>query len=212
MTEEIKENTADWNRVWEQRLRGQGVDFVRFVDITSLPETMTGGYPRAVLFGKSLSKDYIRAIRDSQKPATKEIFNTERKMDAIAVILAQQLTEQGYPSVGKLKTGQLPHKTVALRAGLGFIGKNNLLITPAYGCALMLGKVLTAAPFLVQSQPPAEPQCGDCRLCVEICPTGALLDKTWSVTTTREQILTRKLCTLCHKCMAVCPYTAAYIR
>ena len=132
-------------------------------------------------------------------------------MDALAVKIAGQLEAEGYPSFGKLKTGLLPHKTVALRAGLGFIGKNNLLVTPQYGCALMLGKVLTTAPFIATGEPPKAPQCGGCNVCVEVCPNKALLGKAWSITTAREEILTRSRCTLCVKCMAWCPYTAKYI-
>jgi epoxyqueuosine reductase QueG len=131
-------------------------------------------------------------------------------MNILAVKIAEQLEAEGYKSVGKLKSGLLPHKTVALRAGLGFIGKNNLLVTKPYGCALMLGKVLTTFPFECSSVTPQEPQCGDCNICVDICPTNALLGKTWSPTTTRDEILTKKLCTQCLKCLVSCPYTGEY--
>ena len=122
------------------------------------------------------------------------------------------LIENTLHHIAKLKTGRLPHKTVALRAGLGFIGKNNLLVTPEYGCALMLGKVLTTAPFVTTSEMPKQPQCGDCNICVNVCPSEALLGKTWSLNTTRDEIMVRKLCTLCLKCMVFCPYTAKYIQ
>lgn len=102
-------------------------------------------------------------------------------MDALAVKLADQLETEGYKSIAKLKVGRLSHKTVALRAGLGFIGKNNLLVTNQYGCAVMLGKVLTTAPFITMSEKVKEPQCGDCNICVDVCPSKALLGKTWSV-------------------------------
>lgn len=200
------------NDTWEQRIKEQGADFVCFVDLSAFPAEIIEDYTCAILFGKALSKEYIRALKAGQEPKRKEVFNTEHKMDALAVKAAEQLEAEGYPSLGKLKTGRLPHKSVALRAGLGFIGKNNLLVTPEYGCALMLGKVLTTAPFLTTSMPPATPQCGDCTRCVDACPNKALLGKTWSLTTTREEILTRKLCSLCLQCMVQCPYTAAYIQ
>lgn len=209
---ETKEAVTGLNEIWERRIKDSGADFVCFVDISSLPAEATEGYPCAVLFGKALSKEYLRAIRDDQKPKTKEIHNTERKMDTLAEKIACRLEEEGYKSIAKLKTGRLPHKTVALRAGLGFIGKNNLLVTPQYGCAIMLGKVLTSAPFVTVSETPPEPQCGDCGICVNVCQPGALLGKTWSVTTERDEILTRKLCNLCHKCMVLCPYTAEYMK
>ncbi len=200
------------NETWEQRIKSSGANFVYFVDISMLPPDVIEDYTCAVLFGKSLSKEYISTLKAGQEPKRKEVNNTERKMDALAVKIAEQLEAEGYKSIGKLKTGRLPHKTVALRAGLGFIGKNNLLVTDKYGCALMLGKVLTTAPFVTMSEAIKEPQCGECSICADVCPTKALLGKTWSVTTTRDEILVRKFCTLCLKCMIWCPFTARYIK
>lgn len=207
----MKNDENGLNEIWTRRIRDGGADFVYFVDADALPSDAVAGYTCAVLFGKALSKAYISALRADQPPKHKEVLNVERKMDDLAVKIAAELEEAGYKSVGKLKTGLLPHKTVALRAGLGFIGKNNLLVTPEYGCAQMLGKVLTTAPFAATCVAPEEPKCGDCDICVRACPTGALLGTTWSVTTTREEIITRKLCALCVKCMAYCPYTGEYV-
>lgn len=198
------------NEIWEKRIKEQGTDFVHFVDAAALPASAVEGYACAVLFGKRLSREYVQAMKADLPPKTKEVFNTERKMDDLAVKVAAQLEAEGYKSVDKLKTGILPHKTVALRAGMGFIGKNNLLVTPQYGCALMLGKVLTVAPFQTVSVAPQAPQCGDCSICVDVCPNKALHGKTWSVVTTREAIIDRKLCILCLKCMVNCPHTVRY--
>lgn len=202
---------TELNKIWEQRIKDNGADFVYFVDISMFPKDIVEEYSCAVLFGKGLSKEYISTLKAGLEPKRKEVLNTERKMDTLAAKLAEQLEAEGYKSIAKLKTGRLPHKTVALRAGLGFIGKNNLLVTPEYGCALMLGKVLTTAPFVTTSEMPKQPQCGDCNICVNVCPGEALLGKTWSLTTTRDEIMVRKLCTLCLKCMVFCPYTAKYI-
>ncbi|MBP7401064.1 MAG: epoxyqueuosine reductase [Clostridia bacterium] len=199
------------NSLWEQRILDSGTDFVRFVDISPLPVESTQGFPCAVLFGKALSKEYVRTLRAGQEPLRKEMNNTERKMDALAVKLADRLNAEGYPSVAKLPSGSLPHKTVALRTGEGFIGKNNLLVTTRFGCALLLGKVLTTAPFVAAHAEPPQPLCGDCSICVDVCPTRALLGTTWSVTTTREEILARKRCALCLMCMVWCPYTMEYM-
>lgn len=208
----LEENNMELNKIWERRIKDKGADFVYFVNASILPADAMDGYTSAVLFGKALSIEYISTLKAGQKPKSKEVFNLERKMDTLAIKIADQLESEGYKSVGKLKTGLLPHKTVALRAGLGFIGKNNLLITEQYGCALMLGKVLTTAPFVTMNKMPKEPQCGDCSICVDVCPTKALLNKTWSITTTRDEIITRKLCTLCLKCMVWCPHTAEYVK
>ena len=195
------------NEGWERRIRDSGADFVHFVDLSMLPADRTEEYPCAVLFGKVLSREYVGTLRAGLEPKHKEMNNTERKMDALAVKVASWLEAEGYQSIARLKPGQLPHKTVALRAGLGFIGKNNLLVTSRYGCALLLGKVLTMAPFDTAGEAPQEPQCGNCRVCVDVCPTGALLGTPWSVTTPREEIPVRKRCTLCLKCMVCCPHT-----
>ncbi len=202
----------DLNEIWEKRIRDNGVDFVYFVDASALPVEVAQGYHCAILFGKALSKEYIRDLRANQKPKRKEVFNTEHKMDALAVKLADQLESEGYRSIAKFKAGMLPHKTVALRAGLGFIGKNNLLITEEYGCAVMFGKVLTTAPFSTINKTPKDPHCGECSICVDMCPGKALYGKSWTVTTKREEIIVRKLCSLCLQCMIWCPYTENYVK
>jgi epoxyqueuosine reductase QueG len=96
-------------------------------------------------------------------------------------------------------------------AGFGFIGKNTLLVTEDYGCAVVLGKVLTTAPFTTGNAQPGEPQCGDCSVCADVCPTKALSGKLWSLGTSRDEMLKRKLCAPCLLCMVNCPYTVRYM-
>ena len=94
---------------WEQHIKSKGADFVYFVDASVLPADSADGYSCVVLFGRALSKEYINALRAGEKPKTKEVINTERKMDTLAVKLASELGAEGYSSVAKLKFGQLPH-------------------------------------------------------------------------------------------------------
>jgi epoxyqueuosine reductase len=60
----------------------------------------------------------------------------------------------------------------AARAGIGFYGKNTLLITRTHGSWVVLGTLVTEAD--VETSPPLDLDCGSCRLCVDACPTGAL--------------------------------------
>jgi epoxyqueuosine reductase len=60
----------------------------------------------------------------------------------------------------------------AARAGVGFYGKNTMLITRRHGSWVVLGTVVTDVE--IEASPPLELDCGECRLCIDACPTGAL--------------------------------------
>ncbi len=65
------------------------------------------------------------------------------------------------------------HKTAATCSGLGWVGKNGLVINREYGSKLSWATVLTNAP-LDPDEPVRESECGDCDLCVTHCPSGAI--------------------------------------
>lgn len=70
-------------------------------------------------------------------------------------------------------TGELSDRAVAVRAGIGWSGKNCAVITPEFGSYVYLGEMITSIPF--ESDDPVEDQCGSCTKCLEACPTGALV-------------------------------------
>lgn len=70
-------------------------------------------------------------------------------------------------------TGELSDRAVAERAGIGFSGKNTSIITPEFGSFVYLGEMITNIPFIPDS--PVEESCGDCTICMDACPTGALV-------------------------------------
>jgi epoxyqueuosine reductase len=65
-------------------------------------------------------------------------------------------------------------REAAARAGVGFYGKNTMLITRRFGSWVVLGTLVTDQEL--ESTPPLELDCGSCTLCIEACPTGALDD------------------------------------
>jgi epoxyqueuosine reductase len=63
-------------------------------------------------------------------------------------------------------------KAWAARAGLGWIGKNNLLVSPVFGSFVFLATLVTDVALVYDE--PQESRCGNCERCVAACPTGAL--------------------------------------
>lgn len=94
----------------------------------------------------------------------------ERMERLIAFIKEQTTTANFKPMVD---TGELIDVAAAQRAGLGFIGKNGLLITKEYGSFVYLGEIITDIEF--EPDTPMENGCGDCVRCLTACPTKALL-------------------------------------
>ncbi|WP_223700956.1 tRNA epoxyqueuosine(34) reductase QueG [Sutcliffiella deserti] len=70
-------------------------------------------------------------------------------------------------------TGELSDRAVAERAGIGWSGKNCSIITPEFGSYVYLGEMITTIAF--EPDRPLEDNCGTCNKCVEVCPTGALV-------------------------------------
>ncbi len=69
-------------------------------------------------------------------------------------------------------TGPLMDRALAKRSGLGYSGKNCSIINDEYGSFIFLGYILTNLELKADSR--IEEKCGDCKLCIEACPTGAL--------------------------------------
>lgn len=66
----------------------------------------------------------------------------------------------------------LAERALAARAGLGFIGKNHMLINPELGCQIFIGEIVT--DIKLPADEPVAGDCAGCRKCLEVCPTGAL--------------------------------------
>ncbi len=95
-----------------------------------------------------------------------------RRLDA----LAEKVTRNLGPVVLGRSTDTAPilERDAAARAGLGFIGRNTMLINPRLGSWLVLGELRLARPLPVEPTAIAG-SCGSCRRCLEQCPTGAIV-------------------------------------
>lgn len=207
-------------------LEREGVDFVRFADISHLSAQQNKGYQRAVVFGVALSPECVRQVDDDMDAASDEFTAKEQRVGDIADLLSGFLAGRGYGAYAQsdahiIATGfhdapnkrtPLPHKTVAVLAGLGWIGKDALLVTPEYGSALCMCTVLTDAPLPAERHEPAQPKCRGCRICTEVCPVGVIRGKHWTPGTSRDELVDVFRCECCLKCLAHCPWTQKYAK
>lgn len=202
------------------------IGFLRFVDISDLPPEMTYNFPVAIVFGLPLPSGFIRNINNNI-PIRYNMFDVlEERMKRLADFIAEYLMKEGFKAVSQsdeeqllrgsydetIFSSRLPHKTLALRAGLGWIGKNDLCNTADYGCAISMCSVLTDAPFTAVHCEPAVPKCGKCTVCKDICPTGAISGAMWCPDTDRDQLIDTAKCIICLKCLAACPFTKAKLK
>ena len=80
---------------------------------------------------------------------------------------------QDFEYKGMVDTGALVDTAVAQRAGIGFIGKNGLVISKEYGSYIFLGELITNLE--IEPDQPVDYGCGDCRRCLDACPTSCLI-------------------------------------
>ncbi|MCR8855415.1 tRNA epoxyqueuosine(34) reductase QueG [Lysinibacillus fusiformis] len=115
------------------------------------------GARRGIFCRASWGVDYHTAIRERLK------------------LLSAWLEErvEGVRIESMVDTGALVDRAVAERAGIGWSGKNCSIITPEFGSYVYLGELITNIPF--SPDKPMEDECGECRLCLDVCPTGALI-------------------------------------
>jgi epoxyqueuosine reductase QueG len=218
-------------------LLSKGASLVGFADLFGIPEEVRHFLRFAISIGVALDASIIAAISDGPTPEYRAEYRRANALLSNLGKFTRDLIEtQGHRAVAKepthvgidLKTHStiLPHKTVATKAGLGWIGKCALLVTEKYGSALRIATVLTDAE-LKTSQPVTGSLCGDCMICVDSCPGKAPSGKNWNPDLHRDSFFDAFACaraarkqalnrlgvddTFCGICIASCPWTMRYL-
>lgn len=218
--------------------KSYGADLFGLADISSVLDFICaqgGEHLRKFPYGISIGIRLIDSIVDElDRRNEASVFYTYRtlyntvnaRLDQISFILAKRIQEKGYLAYpvpasqiidqNKL-VGVVSHKLVANLSGLGWIGKNCLLITPEYGPRVRLSTILTNMPL--PAGKPIENKCGSCNLCVQECPAKAFTGIKFNPQEPREKRFNALACykyqrereskmgdSLCGLCVHICPY------
>ncbi|HKM65650.1 MAG TPA: tRNA epoxyqueuosine(34) reductase QueG [Candidatus Acidoferrum sp.] len=100
------------------------------------------------------------------------------KLNALAAFLGERFPEP-FAARAYADTGPVAERVFAKHAGLGWLGKNTLLLNESLGSWFFLGVILTSldlTPSLAPAEAPPADLCGNCRQCLDACPTGALVE------------------------------------
>ncbi len=95
-----------------------------------------------------------------------------RRLDALLTWMREQ-SEQPFDARPYVDTGPVQERVYAQHAGIGWIGKNTCVINPEIGSWIFLGVIICSLPLAVDA--PSLDQCGSCTLCIEACPTQAIV-------------------------------------
>ncbi|MDD5560962.1 MAG: hypothetical protein PHT50_02385 [Candidatus Omnitrophica bacterium] len=166
----------------------EGVDLFGVADINGIkdefkisPKTLQN-LDKAVCLGSILSAAVLSEI---EALPTRLYFHhykiVNSFLDQVALKLCNIIQKKGYSALAipatqiidwEKNTAHLSHRRLGALAGLGWIGRNNLLVNERFGSQFRLVSVLTNMPLKIDK--PVKNGCGNCRLCVKICPAGAI--------------------------------------
>jgi len=199
----------------KKELRDHGATIVGIADLRGYLSGEIAHLGRAVSIGvdRKLNEDTLALLMKLQKRAVR--FLKARGHRTLAIPPDSDRKKGTF--ISKLYS-LFNHKMAATSAGLGWIGKNGLLINPEHGPRLSLATVLTDAP-LRPDVPIEHCRCGECALCIEHCPSQAITGAEWSRlapfaelvrldacrghTTKKRQTTGKPNCGLC---INICPY------
>jgi epoxyqueuosine reductase QueG len=220
--------------------KGWGADFFGVADLAPAHDTILeqGGptlaqYPRAVSIGIALLHDIVDQLPQQTEPAVDIAYRhhcydvINQRLDRIVSRLSSVLQNERYsvrpiPASKRVDDerlcGSFSHKLAAHLAGLGWIGKSCLLVTPQNGPRVRWATILTDAPLPATGKAMPE-QCGTCEQCVAICPVKAFTGRPFRENEPREARYNAGKCdryfakmkeqeklAVCGLCLYVCPH------
>ncbi len=217
-------------------LRQGGAVLSGYADLTPLQVDIRQQMPTGIVFAMPINPDIVPTLTAGPtREYAAEYDRLNAALDALGTQCATLLCRRGYRAIAQGGTVKvldrttlatsLPHKTVATRAGLGWIGKCALLVTEQYGSAIRLNSILTDAPLAVGT-PVERSQCGECAACCLACPGSAPSGKQWQAGLPRKDFFDAHACagtagqlagalairlTICGRCIAACPWTQKYL-
>jgi len=186
-------------------------------------------YPYAIAIGHKMLEEIIekipRTYTDDElaQEYLDEYYNSHQRVAAIAKEILSCIEDEGYCGVILDVSGMsdelelkkaFSNKASANLAGIGWLGKNNLLTTLEYGPRLTWATILTDAPLKEYAGTPMQSQCGNCKICVKACPGNAIVDlpdpsKSYNPEKCGEFIFKRQdegHPLACGMCLFICPY------
>ncbi|HAR37001.1 MAG TPA: hypothetical protein DCR87_08940 [Acidobacteria bacterium] len=183
-------NSFDYELLKKFCLEELGLDLFGVADIREIRQTfalsssVTGRYDYAISLGKEV---LLSVLDDIQEAPTSLYFHHYRQLnsylDRAALQLSSWINARGYLALPvaasqvtdwKNQKAHLSHKKIGQLAGLGWLGRNNLLVNPVLGARFRLVTVLTNWPL--KTDTPLPFGCGDCHRCQAVCPAGAIKD------------------------------------
>ena len=160
-----------------------GVADVRGIrDEFLLEEKTRKKFDRAVSLGKRLINAVLEDIQDKPTPL---YFHHYRQLnfflERAALLLSSRIQERGFAALPiaasqtidwENQKAHVSHKKVGYQAGLGWMGRSNLLVHPDFGSRFRLVSVLTDMPLVTNE--PLMDGCGECEVCLKTCPAQAI--------------------------------------